>query len=53
LLRRWLCVNEFPVLSIEDIPTTILCTTVARVVLVMLELIPVIVAEFLAFFDVS
>jgi hypothetical protein len=40
-------------LSIEDIPTTILCATIARIVLVMLELIPVIVAEFLAFFDIS
>jgi len=48
-----LYVNEFPVLSSEDIPTTILCATVARIVLVMLKLIPVTVAEFLAFFDIS
>jgi len=50
---RLLDVNEFPVLSIEDIPTTILCATVTRIVLVMLKLIPIIVAEFLAFFDIS
>jgi hypothetical protein len=40
-------------LPIEDIPTTILGATVARIFCVMLELIPVIVAEFLAFFDIS
>jgi hypothetical protein len=50
---RLLYVNEFPVLSIEDIPTTILGATVARIVLVMLELIPITVAEFLTFFDIS
>ena len=45
---RLLDVNESPVLAIEDISTTILCAAVARIILVMLELIPIIVAEFLA-----
>jgi hypothetical protein len=44
---------ESPVLPIEDIPTTILCPTVARIVFVMLKGISVIVAEFLALFDIS
>jgi hypothetical protein len=39
-------------LPIEDIPTTVLCPTVARIVLVMLEIISIIVAEFLALFDI-
>ena len=50
---RLLYVKEFPVLSIEDIPTTILCTTVAGILLIMLDVIPVIKAEFLTFFDIS
>jgi hypothetical protein len=39
-------------LPIEDIPTTVLGPTVARIVLVMLEVIAVIVAEFFARFDI-
>jgi hypothetical protein len=43
---------ESPVLPIEDIPTTVLGPAVARIVLVMLEVISIVVAEFLALFDI-
>src|SRR5262249_29680894 len=52
LLRRSL-LETIPILRTQDIPTTILCTTIAGLCGLVIHLIPVVVGEFLPCCDIS